>query len=74
MGEDLRQRTAVTTWLFLGHYVCIGQPHLTGTVKNFNTERGFGWLNCADTTARFGREVYLSKEAGPQRLPLSLDL
>eukprot|EP00438_Fugacium_kawagutii_P004243 Skav217513 [mRNA] locus=scaffold647:63894:68907:+ [translate_table: standard] len=32
-----------------------------GTVKSF-TERGFGWLSCADTLARFGREVYLSKE------------
>lgn len=38
------------------------QMFFYGTVKNFNTERGFGWLNCADTTARFGREVYLSKE------------
>jgi len=32
-----------------------------GAVKSF-TERGFGWLSCADTLARFGREVYLSKE------------
>jgi len=33
-----------------------------GSVKSFNTRRGFGFLSCKETAQRFGRDVYLSKE------------
>lgn len=33
-----------------------------GSVKSFNSRRGFGFLSCEETAARFGRDVYLSKD------------
>eukprot|EP00913_Durusdinium_trenchii_P002564 g2373.t1 len=39
----------------------LSDMYFYGAVKSF-TDRGFGWLSCLDTAARFGRDVYLSKE------------
>jgi hypothetical protein len=33
-----------------------------GSVKSFNSRRGFGFLSCEETATRFGRDVYLSKD------------
>jgi len=33
-----------------------------GSIKSFNTRRGFGFVSCAETAERFGRDVYLSKD------------
>jgi len=33
-----------------------------GTIKSFNTRRGFGFVSCEETAQRFGRDVYLSKD------------
>jgi len=33
-----------------------------GSIKSFNTRRGFGFVNCEETAQRFGRDVYLSKD------------
>jgi len=33
-----------------------------GSVKSFNTRRGFGFVSCEETAQRFGRDVYLSKD------------
>jgi len=38
-----------------------GSEYFTGTVKSFNDRRGFGFLFCAETFARWGRDVYLAK-------------
>lgn len=36
-----------------------------GSIKSFNSRRGFGFVSCAETAERFGRDVYLAKdEAG----------
>jgi hypothetical protein len=42
-----------------------------GTVKSFNTRRGFGFLSCEETALLFGRDVYLSKD---EALLLSTDV
>jgi len=33
-----------------------------GSIKSFNTRRGFGFVTCEETALRFGRDVYLSKD------------
>jgi len=33
-----------------------------GSIKSFNTRRGFGFVSCEETAQRFGRDVYLSKD------------
>jgi len=33
-----------------------------GSIKSFNTRRGFGFVSCEETALRFGRDVYLSKD------------
>jgi len=33
-----------------------------GTIKSFNSRRGFGFVSCEETALRFGRDVYLSKD------------
>jgi len=33
-----------------------------GSIKSFNSRRGFGFVSCAETAERFGRDVYLSKD------------
>mmetsp|Transcript_26121 Transcript_26121/g.60906 ORF Transcript_26121/g.60906 Transcript_26121/m.60906 type:complete len:822 (-) Transcript_26121:226-2691(-) len=32
-----------------------------GVVKSYNDRRGFGFLACAETAAKFGRDVYMAK-------------
>eukprot|EP00930_Biecheleria_cincta_P006995 TRINITY_DN10812_c0_g2_i1.p1 TRINITY_DN10812_c0_g2~~TRINITY_DN10812_c0_g2_i1.p1 ORF type:complete len:778 (+),score=121.10 TRINITY_DN10812_c0_g2_i1:84-2417(+) len=32
-----------------------------GAVKSYNDRRGFGFIACAETSAEFGRDVYMSK-------------
>ena len=32
-----------------------------GVVKSYNDRRGFGFLACAETADRFGRDVYMPK-------------
>jgi len=33
-----------------------------GSIKSFNSRRGFGFVSCEETALRFGRDVYLSKD------------
>jgi len=35
---------------------------VSGKVKSYNAEKGFGFIDCADTFAKYGRDVFLHKE------------
>jgi len=37
-----------------------------GVVKSYNDRRGFGFLACAETAARYGRDVYMPKAEAAQ--------
>lgn len=40
----------------------VGDELFCGTIKSFNSRRGFGFLACEATAQRFGRDVYLSRD------------
>eukprot|EP00931_Biecheleriopsis_adriatica_P052482 TRINITY_DN3052_c0_g3_i1.p1 TRINITY_DN3052_c0_g3~~TRINITY_DN3052_c0_g3_i1.p1 ORF type:complete len:798 (-),score=164.68 TRINITY_DN3052_c0_g3_i1:227-2620(-) len=50
-----------------------------GAVKSYNERRGFGFVACAETSAEFGRDVYMAKIEGQMaaaniRVPLGGDM
>merc|ERR1712224_1177782 len=44
-----------------GTAVATAPGRYRGKIKSFNVEKGFGFIDCADTRAQFGRDVFVHK-------------
>jgi len=55
----LREAPKTVAWLELGGEPVPSDPEYSGVVKSFNDAHGYGFIDCPETHAKFGRDVFI---------------